>query len=409
MENQDLYHITLSEGFRPVVEGVKAFIENEVQPLSDEFANPTDQTDRWSLSPRQAEILDGLKDKAKAAGYWNFFLPGWNGEGITNLDYAYLAEEMGKNFMASEVFNCSAPDTGNMEVLHKYGTEEQKAEWLEPLLDGKIRSCFGMTEPDVACSDASNIVTSAVLEGDEYVINGEKYYISGAGDARCKIMILMVNTNPDGPRHQQHSQILVPMDTPGVNIVGPMEVFGHDGAPHGHMHLKLENVRVPKENMILGEGRGFEVAQGRLGPGRIHHCMRAIGQAEAAIEMMCKRGLDRVAFGRQIAKLGGNYDVIARSRNETDGARMLVLRAARAMDVLGNQEARFYIHQIKAILPEVTCEIIDRAIQIHGATGISQWTPLAAMYAGARTLRFADGPDEVHRMVVARHELKKYG
>lgn len=408
MSEMDLYHLQISEEFKPIVAGVKEFIETEIKPVEEEFHTAVNEENRWALSERQFEILEALKATARDRGYWNFFLPDWNGTGITNLDYAYLAEEMGKSPMASEVFNCSAPDTGNMEVLHKYGNDKQKEEWLKPLLAGEIRSCFGMTEPGVASSDASNISTSAVLENGEWVINGEKYYISGAGDTRCKIMILMVKTSPDAHKYSQQSQILVPLDTPGVDIVGPMEVFGHDGAPHGHMHIKLENVRVPEENMILGEGRGFEIAQGRLGPGRIHHCMRMIGLCEKAIEMMCQRGVSREAFGRPIAKLGGNYDVIARSRIETDTARLLVLKAARAMDVLGNKEARIYISQIKAMLPEVACEIIDRAIQIHGATGISQWTPLASMYTGARTLRFADGPDEVHRMVVARHELKKY-
>ncbi|TNE41499.1 MAG: acyl-CoA dehydrogenase, partial [Alphaproteobacteria bacterium] len=286
MSSDDLYHLSLSDEFRPVVEGVGKFIEEEVSPVTEEFLTSDNEQDRWSLSERQSEILEDLKSKARALGYWNFFLPDWNGTGITNLDYAYLAEQLGKSPIASEVVNCSAPDTGNMEVLHRYGTPAQQQEWLEPLLAGEIRSCFGMTEPGVASSDASNISTRAVLDGNDYVINGEKYYISGAGDSRCKIMILMVNTDPEGHRHQQHTQILVPMDTPGVNVMGPMMVFGHDSAPHGHMHIKLENVRVPKENVILGEGRGFEVAQGRLGPGRIHHCMRAIGQAEKALEMM---------------------------------------------------------------------------------------------------------------------------
>lgn len=409
MREDDLFHLCLSDEFRPVVEAVGEFVDSEVTPLTEEFYGADNEDDRWSLSARQTEILEGLKAKAKAKGYWNFFLPDWNdGQGISNLDYAYLAEQLGKSPLASEVVNCSAPDTGNMEVLEKYGTPAQQDEWLKPLLDGEIRSCFGMTEPKVASSDASNIATSAVADGNDYVINGEKYYISGAGDARCKIMILMVNTDPEGNRHQQHTQILVPMDTPGVNVLGPMRVFGHDAAPHGHMHIELKDVRVPQENVILGVGRGFEVAQGRLGPGRIHHCMRAIGQSERALEMMCRRGMSREAFGKPIARLGGNFDVIARSRMEIDQARLLVLQAARAMDVLGNREARVYISQIKAVLPEMTCNIIDRAIQMHGATGVSQWTPLAQMYTGARTLRFADGPDEVHRMVLARHEIGKY-
>ena len=408
MSDLGLYNLELSEKFTPTLDLVKNFIAKEIDPVTDEFFSSSNKEDRWSLSARQLELLDGLKDKAKALGLWNFFLKDWNGEGITNLDYAYLAAEMGKNPMASEVFNCAAPDTGNMEVLVKYGSEAQKKQWLEPLLDGKIRSCFGMTEPNMASSDAKNISTSAVLEGDEWVINGEKYYSSGAGDSRCKIMICMVKTNPTGPANLQQSQILVPLDTPGVNILGPMHVFGHDAAPHGHMHIKLDNVRVPKDNIILGEGKGFEISQGRLGPGRIHHCMRAIGQAEKALELMVKRGMSREAFGKPIARLGGNFDVIARSRLEIDACRLMVFRAAKAMDELGNKEARIYISGIKAMVPEIVCTIIDRAIQMHGATGVSQWTPLASMYTGMRTLRLADGPDEVHRMVVARAELQKY-
>ncbi len=292
MSEMDLYHLQISEEFKPIVAGVKEFIETEIKPVEEEFHTAVNEENRWALLERQFEILEALKATARDRGYWNFFLPDWNGTGITNLDYAYLAEEMGKSPMASEVFNCSAPDTGNMEVLHKYGNDKQKEEWLKPLLAGEIRSCFGMTEPGVASSDASNISTSAVLENGEWVINGEKYYISGAGDTRCKIMILMVKTSPDAHKYSQQSQILVPLDTPGVDIVGPMEVFGHDGAPHGHMHIKLENVRVPEENMILGEGRGFEIAQGRLGPGRIHHCMRMIGLCEKAIfrETDCETG-----------------------------------------------------------------------------------------------------------------------
>ena len=407
-ENQSLYNLELSERFRPTLEEVKRFIADNVLPVQQEYDDSPCTEDRWKLGDKRTEIIEGLKSKAKSQGLWNFFLPDWNGEGITNLDYAYLAVEMGKSPLASQSFNCSAPDTGNMEVLYKYGTDEQKERWLKPLLNGKIRSCFGMTEPDLASSDAKNIATQAVLEGDEWVINGEKYYISGAGDERCKIMICMVQTNPDADRSLRQSQILVPMDTPGVNIQGPMHVFGHDHAPHGHMHIKLENVRVPESNIILGPGRGFEISQGRLGPGRIHHCMRSLGQAEKALEMMCRRGLSREAFGKPIVKLGGNFDVIANSRIEIDSARLLVFQTAKAMDVLGTQEARVYISAIKALVPKLTCDIIDRAIQMHGATGVSQWTPLWSMYTSMRTLRLADGPDEVHRMVVARAELAKY-
>jgi len=295
-----------------------------------------------------------------------------------------------------------------MEVLERVGTEEQKEKWLKPLLAGEIRSCFGMTEPNLASSDAKNIGTKAVLEGDEWVIDGEKYYISGAGDPRCKIMICMVKTSPDAPPHQQQSQILVPMDTPGVNILGPMHVFGHDDAPHGHMHIKLENVRVPKENILLGEGRGFEISQVRLGPGRIHHCMRSIGQAEKALELMIRRTMNREAFGKPIIQLGKNIEIVSRARIDIEAMRLMVLRAAKAMDVLGNQEARVWVHAVKAMVPERVCQIIDQAIQMHGATGVSQWTPLASMYTGQRTLRLADGPDEVHHLVVGRAEVRKY-
>ena len=415
-DDKSLFHLELSEQFKPTLEKVKKMIAEEINPVTEEYygtpntdVDDVDWTkDRWSLSAKQNEILDDLKAKCKSAGLWNFFLKDWNGTGVTNLDYAYLAIEMGQSPLSSESFNCAAPDTGNMEVLHKYGTDAQKEQWLQPLLDGEIRSCFGMTEPYLASSDAKNIATKATLVGDEWVINGEKYYISGAGNSRCKIMICMVKTDPDAPRQLQQSQILVPLDTPGVNIQGPMQVFGHDAAPHGHMHIKLENVTVPKENIILGSGRGFEISQGRLGPGRIHHCMRAVGQAEKALKLMCERGLSREAFGKPLVKLGGNYDVIARSRNEIDACRLMVFRAARAMDIYGTQEARVYIHGIKAMVPEIVCTIIDRAIQMHGATGVSHWTPLASMYTGTRTLRIADGPDEVHRMVVARAELAKY-
>jgi acyl-CoA dehydrogenase len=403
-----LYNLELSEKFRPTLAEVKKFVREKVLPAEDAFYKTINPVDRWALSERSLEILDDLKRQAREKGLWNFFLPDWNETGVTNLDYAYLAAEMGKSPLAPEVFNCSAPDTGNMEVLHKYGSEAQKEKWLKPLLNGEIRSAFGMTEPDLASSDAKNIGTKAVLDGNEWVINGEKFYISGAGDRRCKIMITMVETDPEAPRAFKQSQILVPMDAPGLTILGPMHVFGHDAAPHGHMHLKLENVRVPEENIILGPGRGFEISQGRLGPGRIHHCMRAIGQAEKALELMCRRGLSRQAFGKPIVKLGGNYDVIARSRLEIDSCRLMVFRAARAMDVLGTQEARVYISGIKAMVPEIVCNIIDRAIQMHGGAGVSQWTPLASMYTGMRTLRIADGPDEVHRMVVARAELLQY-
>ena len=406
----ELFNLQLSDEFVPTLELVKRFIEKEIAPLEEEFHHTPNKDDIWTLSDRQSEIIEGLKAKAREQGLWNFFLPDWNGEGVSNLDYAYLAQEMGKSFIAPEVFNCAAPDTGNMEVLAKYGSPEQQKQWLEPLLAGEIRSAYAMTEPNIASSDAKNISTTAVLENGEWVINGEKFYISGAGDSRCAIMIVMVQTNPDpdAPMYLRQSQILVPMDNPGVEVLGPMHVFGNPDAPHGHMHLKFDNCRVPESNILLGEGRGFEISQGRLGPGRIHHCMRALGQAELALELMIKRGLSREAFGKPLIKLGGNFDLVANSRIEIDSCRLMVLQAAKAMDLLGNKEARIYISAIKAMVPKITGEIIDRAIQMYGGTGVSQWTPLASMYTGNRTLRLADGPDEVHRMVVARAEIQQY-
>ena len=401
--------LDIPERLIPVRDKIDQFVKERVDPLTQEYYDEIDVGDRWQLTDRQMEIMDGLKAQAKEAGLWNFFLPAsQGGAGVTNLEYAHLAEVMARNPIASEVFNCAAPDTGNMEVLERYGSEDQKKAWLEPLLEGKIRSAFAMTEPGVASSDATNICTSAVLDGDEWVINGEKHYISGAGDPRCKIMITMVVTNPDAPKHLRQSQILVPMDAKGVDVLRPMYVFGKDDAPHGHMHIKFDNVRVPKDNMILSEGRGFEISQGRLGPGRIHHCMRSIGVAERALEMLCKRALSRTAFGKPLAELGGNYDVIADSRIELDMCRLAVLKAAYMMDTIGNKEARKYISAIKVSVPNMTLKIIDRAIQIHGALGVSQDTPLAAMWTGQRTLRLADGPDEVHRRVIAREELKQY-
>jgi len=401
--------LDIPERLIPVRDKIDSFVREKIDPLTEEYYNEIDVGDRWELTDRQLEILDGLKLEAKNAGLWNFFLPeSQGGAGVSNLEYAHLAEVMARNPIASEIFNCAAPDTGNMEVLERYGSEAQKKEWLEPLLDGKIRSAFAMTEPHVASSDATNICTSAVLDGDEWVINGEKHYISGAGDPRCKIMITMVVTNPDAPKHLRQSQILVPLEHPGVEVLRPMYVFGKDDAPHGHMHIKFDNVRVPKENIILGEGRGFEISQGRLGPGRIHHCMRSIGVAERALELLCKRALSRTAFGKPLAELGGNYDVIADSRIELDMCRLAVLKAAYMMDTIGNKEARKYISAIKVAVPNMALKVIDRAIQIHGALGVSQDTPLAAMWTSQRTLRLADGPDEVHRRVIAREELKQY-
>jgi acyl-CoA dehydrogenase len=408
LETRDeMFDLRMSEGAKPLFEKVKAFISEEVQPVTLEFFRLGEgREDRWSWAPGQLELLGGLKEKAKANGLWNFFLPDDDtGQGLSNLDYAYIAAELGKNPIASECLNCSAPDTGNMEVLERVGTKEQKDKWLTPLLNGEIRSAYAMTEPDRASSDAKNIGCSARLDGNEWVIDGEKYYISGAGDPRCKIMIVMVQTDPDGPPHTRQSQILVPTDHPGVEILGGMTVFGKDDAPHGHMHLRFTNCRVPKENILLGEGRGFEISQVRLGPGRIHHCMRSIGAAERAIELMAKRGLNREAFGKRISHLGKNVELIARARMDVEAMRMMVLKAAKAMDVLGNAEARVWVSGVKAMVPERVCEIIDQAIQIHGATGVSQWTPLADMYTSQRTLRLADGPDEVHWFVVGRAEL----
>jgi acyl-CoA dehydrogenase len=406
----ELNNLGMSKEARPLYDAVKRHIEENVAPIAEEFHRLGEgRAERWSWAPGQLELLQTAKDKAKASGLWNFFLPTSEiGRGLTNLDYAYIAAELGKQPLASETLNCSAPDTGNMEVLEKVGTPEQKEKWLKPLLNGEIRSAFGMTEPGLASSDAKNIACRAELIGDEWVINGEKYYISGAGDPRCKIMILMVQTSPEAPAQFRQSQILVPIPSPGLTILGPMTVFGHDDAPHGHMHLKLENVRVPKENILLGEGRGFEISQVRLGPGRIHHCMRSIGQAERALDLMVKRASTRQAFGKPIIQLGKNLEVVSRARIEIEAMRLMVLKAAKAMDVLGNREARVWVHMVKAMVPERVCQIIDQAIQIHGATGVSQWTPLAQMYTGQRTLRIADGPDEVHHMVVGRAELSRH-
>ena len=410
-QESDLFNLAMSSKAQSLMYAVQKYVNENVEPITEEFfALDKNKEDRWSWHPRQLELLDGAKKKAKESGLWNFFLPDSEmGDGLTNLDYAYIAAELGKSPLASETLNCSAPDTGNMEVLERVGTEAQKRQWLKPLLDGEIRSAYAMTEPDLASSDAKNISTNAVLDGDEWVINGEKFYILGAGDPRCKIMIVMVKTNPDAAPSKQQSQILVPNDNPGVETLEAMEVFGHDHAPLGHMHLRFNNVRVPKENLLLGEGRGFEISQVRLGPGRIHHCMRSIGKAEKALELMVKRAGTRVAFGKPIAKLGKNLEVIARARIEINAMRLSVLQAAKAMDVLGNKEARVYVSAVKAMVPEKVCLIIDQAIQIHGAAGISQWTPLAQMYTDLRHLRFADGPDEVHHMVVGRAEVQKYG
>ena len=398
----------ISDRVAPLLEKVRQFIAEHIIPVEPEFIAEIESGDPFELTDRQLAILSGLKDRARSAGLWNFFLTGEEGSGLNTVEYAYLAEEMGKSRLAAEIFNCSAPDTGNMEVLHKYGSETQKKQWLEPLLAGEIRSCFGMTEPDVASSDATNICTSATLEGDEWVINGEKHWTSGAGDPRCKIMICMVKTDPEAPKHLQQSQILVPLDTPGVNIVRPLKVFNMLDAPHGHMRVKLEDVRVPKDNIILGPGRGFEISQGRLGPGRIHHCMRSIGSAEKALELLCERATEREAFGRPLYKLGGNIDIIADARMNIEQARLLTLKTAWMMDHTSPKEARIWISMIKTVVPNMALKVIDDAIQMHGGIGVSQDTPLAEMWSGQRTLRLADGPDAVHRMVVGRNEIKQY-
>jgi acyl-CoA dehydrogenase len=385
---------------------LSAFMDDHIYPNESLFREQMAGGDRWQPVP----IVEALKPKARAAGLWNLFLPESDlGAGLTNVEYAPLCEIMGRSpAFAPEVFNCSAPDTGNMEVLVRYGSPGHRREWLEPLLRGEIRSCFAMTEPEVASSDATNIRSSIVRDGHEYVINGRKWFISGAGDPRCRIAIFMGKTDPAAPRHQQQSMILVPMDTPGITIRRMMPVFGYDDAPHGHAEITFENVRVPASNLLLGEGRGFEIAQGRLGPGRIHHCMRLIGLAERCLEAMCRRVLTRVAFGKTLAEQGTIRADIADSRMELEQARLLTLNAAHLMDTVGNKAARGEIAMIKVVVPNAALRVIDRAIQAHGAAGVSEDFPLASAWAHTRTIRFADGPDEVHRDALAKLELKKY-
>ncbi|MDD2714146.1 MAG: acyl-CoA dehydrogenase family protein, partial [Simplicispira sp.] len=388
------------------------FMDDHIYPAeaayAAELAANTAVGKRWT----PLQTIENLKLKAQAAGLWNLFLPvdtaeasGYHGAGLTNQEYAPLAEIMGRVLWSSEVFNCSAPDTGNMETIARYGDAENKARWLKPLLEGKIRSAFAMTEPDVASSDATNIATRIERQGDEYVINGRKWWTSGAMDPRCSVFITMGKTDPDAPRHSQQSMILVPANTPGVKIVRALNVFGYDDAPHGHAEVLFENVRVPASNILLGEGRGFEIAQGRLGPGRIHHCMRLIGLAERALELMCKRSMARVAFGKTVAQQGVTQERIAEARCKIDMARLLTLKAAWLMDTAGNKVARTEIAMIKVVAPTMACDVIDWAMQAHGGGGVSDDFPLAFTYAQARTLRFADGPDEVHRNSIAKMEL----
>ncbi len=400
----------MTEKLQPLHEMVAKMIEEEILPLDEEFLSEVGKGDRWEYTPRQTEILEGLKAQARERGLWNFWLTDSDkGYGLTTVEYAYLAEEMGKAHLGAEVFNCSAPDTGNMEVFERYGTEQHKEEWLSRLLEGEIRSAYLMTEPDVASSDATNISMACVRDGDAYVLNGEKWWSSGAGDPRCAVYIVMVHTPDDSrSKHQQHSQIIVDAKTPGIEILRPMQVYGEDDAPHGHMHIKFKDVRVPAENLLLGEGRGFEISQGRLGPGRIHHCMRAIGQAERALELMCQRSVRREAFGKPLAMLGANFDIIANCRMEIEQARLLCLKAAWMMDQGDPRAAAPWISQIKVVAPLMALKVIDEAVQMHGAQGISQDTSLARAWTHVRTLRLADGPDAVHRRQVARAELRQY-
>jgi acyl-CoA dehydrogenase len=398
-----------SEKVRDLQERITQFMDDHVYPAEALYHEELEKNRRAGNPWQVTKVVEDLKKKARAADLWNLFLPhSEHGAGLTNLEYAPLCEIMGRSHIAPEAFNCSAPDTGNMEVLARYATKEQQQRWLVPLLDGKIRSAFAMTEPSVASSDATNIQSSIVRDGDSYVINGRKWWTSGAGDPRCEILIFMGKTNPEAGRHSQQSMILVPMKTPGVKVLRTLTVFGYDHAPHGHAEVDFVNVRVPVENLLLGEGRGFEIAQGRLGPGRIHHCMRTIGVAERALELMCKRSQSRVAFGKKLSEQGVTLERIAEARIMIDQTRWLVLNAAYMMDTVGNRAAKAEIAMIKVAAPTMTLKVLDWAIQMHGAGGVSDDFPLAALWAGARTLRLADGPDEVHREQIGKLELSRY-
>ncbi|USK47632.1 acyl-CoA dehydrogenase [Bacillus sp. CMF12] len=396
-----------SSKVQELIRKLNVFMDENVYPNESLYEQQlNEQENRWNAIP---PIMEELKRKAKDAGLWNLFLPESEyGAGLTNEEYAPLCEIMGRSMIAPEIFNCNAPDTGNMEVLARYGTDQQKSDWLQPLLEGKIRSCFSMTEPDAASSDATNIEARIERQGKEYVINGRKWWSSGAGDPRCRIAIVMGKTDPAASRHEQQSMVLVPLDTPGVKIERMLPVFGYDHAPHGHAEITYDNVRVPAENMIWGEGKGFAIAQGRLGPGRIHHCMRLIGAAERALEELCKRVQNRIAFGKPLSCQGVIREWIADSRIEIEQARLLTLKAAHMMDTVGNKVAKTEIAMIKVVAPSMALKVIDRAIQAFGAAGVSEDVPLAALWANARTLRLADGPDEVHRAQIAKLELKKY-
>jgi acyl-CoA dehydrogenase len=402
----------VTDKVKPLIDKVRQMVSDDIEPLDQEFHEEVGKHpsgSRWQFTERQMEILTHLKSLAKERGLWNFWLTdSEKGYGLSTVEYAYLAEEMGKVGIAAEVFNCSAPDTGNMEVIERYGNENHKKKWLTKLLEGEIRSAYLMTEPDVASSDATNISLEAKKDGDQWVLNGQKWWSSGVGDPRCKVFIVMALTDPDAAKHSRHSMFFVDADSEGFEVLRYMNVFGADDAPHGHGHCKFTNVRVPAENLILGEGRGFEVSQGRLGPGRIHHCMRAIGQAEKALELMIRRSKTRTAFGKELTELGANYDIIANCRMEIEQSRLLCLKAAWMMDTAGVKAAQPWISQIKVVAPLMALKVIDEAIQMHGGMGISQDTPLAHMWTHVRTLRLADGPDAVHRRQVARAELRRY-